>query len=56
MEGGRDGGREGGREGREGARERGREQTCQVSRNFRECPETEHDLQVSRKCYKISRN
>ena len=31
-------------------------QTCQVSRNFREYPEMEHDLQVSRKCYKISRN
>ena len=31
-------------------------QTCQVSRNFRESPEMEHDLQVSRKCYKISRN
>ena len=31
-------------------------QTCQVSRNFRESPEIEHDLQVSRKCYKISRN
>ena len=27
-----------------------------VSRNFRESPEMEHDLQVSRKCYKISRN
>ena len=33
-------------------------QTCQqVSQNFRESPEMEHnDLQVSRKCYKISRN
>ena len=31
-------------------------QTCQVSRNFRESPEIVHDLQVSRKCYKISRN
>ena len=31
-------------------------QTCQVSRNFRESPEMEHDLQVSRKCSKISRN
>ena len=30
--------------------------TCQVSRNFRESPEMEHDLQVSRKCHKISRN
>ena len=26
------------------------------SRNFRESPEILHDLQVSRKCYKISRN
>ena len=31
-------------------------QTCQVSRNFRESPEITPDLQVSRKCYKISRN
>ena len=31
-------------------------QTCQVSRNFRESPEMEHDLQVSRKCSNISRN
>ena len=31
-------------------------QTCQVSRNFREFPEMEHDLQVSRKCHTISRN
>ena len=30
--------------------------TSQVSRNFRESPEIEHDLQVSQKCYKISRN
>ena len=30
--------------------------TCQVSRNLRESPEMAHDLQVSRKCYKISRN
>ena len=28
----------------------------QDSRNFRESPEMGHDLQVSRKCYKISRN
>ena len=33
-----------------------RGQTCQVSRNFRESPEITPDLQVSRKCYKISRN
>ena len=31
-------------------------QTCQVSRNFRESPEITPDLQVSRKCDKISRN
>ena len=31
-------------------------QTCQVSRNFRESPEITPDLQVSRKCPKISRN
>ena len=30
--------------------------TCQVARNVRESPEMEEDLQVSRKCYKISRN
>ena len=29
-------------------------QTCQISRNFRESPEIVHDIQVSRKCYKIS--
>ena len=31
-------------------------QTCQDSPNVRESPEMAHDLQVSRKCYKISRN
>ena len=30
--------------------------TCHVSRNFRESPEIVHDLQVSWKCSKISRN
>ena len=31
-------------------------QTCQVSLNLRESPEMAGDLQVSRKCQKISRN
>ena len=34
----------------------GKSQTCQVSRNFRECPEMGRDLQVSRNCKENSRN